>query len=68
MKINKDEIGKVDVMLPILVREQTKIGEYFCNLDHLITLHQLEPYKLILKAIAYRIIDYAESKLLSSIK
>ena len=62
MKINKDEIGKVDVMLPILVREQTKIGEYFRNLDHLITLHQLEPYKLIFKAIAYRIIDYAKSK------
>ena len=68
MKINKDEIGKVDVMLPILVREQTKIGEYFRNLDHLITLHQLEPYKLIFKAIAYRIIDYAKSKPLSSIK
>ena len=62
MKINKDEIGKVDVMLPILVREQTKIGEYFCNLDHLITLHQLEPFQLIFKAIAYRIIDYTKSK------
>ena len=46
MKINKDEIGKVDVMLPILVREQTKIGEYFCNLDHLITLHQSKLEKL----------------------
>ena len=40
MKINKDEIGKVDVMLPTLVEEQTKIGVYFRNLDHLITLHQ----------------------------
>ena len=46
MKINKDEIGKVDVMLPILVREQTKIGEYFRNLDHLITLHQSKLEKL----------------------
>ena len=53
MKINKDEIGKVDVMLPILVREQTKIGEYFCNLDHLITLHQrkLEKLKIIKKSM-----------------
>lgn len=51
MKINKDEIGKVDVMLPILVREQTKIGEYFRNLDHLITLHQSKSFGHILKTI-----------------
>ena len=48
--------------------EQIKIAEYLELLDHLITLHQLEPYKLIFKAIAYRIIDYAKSKPLSSIK
>ena len=42
--------------------EQKKIGELFQILDHLITLHQLEPFKLIFKAIAYRIIDYAKSK------
>ena len=48
--------------------EQICIGKYFESLDNLITLHQLEPYKLIFKAIAYRIIDYAKSKPLSSIK
>ena len=42
--------------------EQIKIAEYLESLDHLITLHQLEPYYLIFKAIAYRIIDYAEYK------
>ena len=42
--------------------EQQKIGRYFSHLDHLITLHQLEPYYRIFKAIAYRIIDYAEYK------
>ena len=62
MKINKDEIGKVDVMLPVSVQEQIKIGEYFRKLNHLITLHQLEPFQLIFKAIAYRIIDYTKSK------
>jgi len=41
MKINKDEIGKVDVMLPTLV-EQQQIGNYFKSLDNLITLHQRE--------------------------
>jgi len=46
MKINKEEIGKVDVMLPISVKEQSKIGEYFRNLDHLITLHQRKYEKL----------------------
>ena len=39
MKINKDEIGKVDVMLPTLV-EQQQIGNYFRFLNNLITLHQ----------------------------
>ena len=44
------------------VDEQREIGLYFCHLDHLITLHQLEPFQLIFKAIAYRIIDYFKSK------
>ena len=39
-KINKDEIGKVDVILPISKSEQEQIGAYFKHLDHLITLHQ----------------------------
>ena len=42
MKINKDEIGKVDVILPTSVEEQAKIGDYFKSLDTLITLHQRE--------------------------
>ena len=42
--------------------EQLNIGNLASSLDHLITLHQLEPYNLIFKAIAYRIIDYAKSK------
>lgn len=40
MKINKDEIGKVDIILPSFAEEQEKIGDYFTLLDHLITLHQ----------------------------
>ena len=39
-KINKDEIGKVDIIFPENTTEQKKIGEYFSNLDNLITLHQ----------------------------
>ena len=42
MKINKDEIGQVDVMLPILADEQDLIGSFFARLDNLITLHQRE--------------------------
>lgn len=42
MKINKDEIGKVSVMLPLSATEQQQIGKYFRSLDHLITLHQCE--------------------------
>ena len=44
------------------IDEQRRIGEYLTHLDNLITLHQLEPYYQIFKAIAYRIIDYAEYK------
>ena len=53
MKINKDEIGKVSVMLPLSATEQQQIGTYFRNLDHLITLHQrkLEKLKIIKKAM-----------------
>ena len=57
-----------DVLLPKSNDEQELVGGFFKSLNHLITLHQLEPYKLIFKAIAYRIIDYAKSKPLSSIK
>ena len=45
-KINKDEIGKVNIILPTSSQEQQLIGEYFRNLDHLITLHQRELEKL----------------------
>ncbi|WKB71550.1 restriction endonuclease subunit S [Ligilactobacillus ruminis] len=39
-KINKDEIGKIDIFITNNDEEQKKIGEYFLNLDHLIALHQ----------------------------
>lgn len=45
-KINKDEIGKVNIILPTSSQEQQLIGEYFRNLDHLITLHQRKCDKL----------------------
>ena len=45
MKINKDEIGQVDVMLPTSEDEQDKIGSFFRNLDSLITLHQRKPFR-----------------------
>jgi len=48
--------------LPKSNDEQELIGGFFKSLDHLITLHQLEPFQMIFKAIAYRIIDYAKSK------
>ena len=40
MKINKDQIGKVDINYPIDPEEQSNIGKLFDNLDNLITLHQ----------------------------
>ena len=46
MKINKDEIGKVDVYIPKNIDEQKKIGKAFKQLDNLITLHQRKCEKL----------------------
>lgn len=39
-KINKDEIGKIDIFITNDDEEQKKIGTYFSTLDKLITLHQ----------------------------
>ena len=56
------DLGEIPVFMSRDLTEQQKIGTCFQSLDHLITLHQLEPYYRIFKAIAYRIIDYAEYK------
>lgn len=55
-------ISEMDILMPTEIDEQKNIADFFTQLDHLITLHQLEPFQLIFKAIAYRIIDYAKSK------
>ena len=62
LNITPNDFFKTMLSIPLNVFEQQKIGNFFKSLDHLITLHQLEPFKLIFKAIAYRIIDYAKSK------
>ena len=33
-------VSETEFMIPRTFEEQDKIGDYFCNLDHLITLHQ----------------------------
>ena len=43
--LNSDNIKNADVLIPD-VTEQEKIGEYFANLDRLITLHQRKYEKL----------------------
>ena len=40
MKINKNQIGQVDILYPINKKEQKEIGNLFDDLDNLITLHQ----------------------------
>ncbi len=67
LNISFQEYTSIFIRCPIR-KEQDKISILIKSIDHLLTLHQLEPYKLIFKAIAYRIIDYAKSKPLSSIK
>ena len=38
--ISKSAMQNTDIVYPKSLNEQKQIGEYFCNLDHLITLHQ----------------------------
>lgn len=38
--ISKSALQDTDMIMPQDIEEQEKIGEYFSNLDHLITLHQ----------------------------
>ncbi|MBF1010739.1 MAG: restriction endonuclease subunit S, partial [Lachnoanaerobaculum sp.] len=60
--VNWTVIREFTYIITTDIEEQGKIARFFITLDHLITLHQLEPFQLIFKAIAYRIIDYAKSK------
>lgn len=50
--LNKELVGGTTVAFPMM-EEQIKIGEYFANLDNLITLHQrkLEKLKYIKKSL-----------------
>ena len=62
LNIAPNDFFETILSIPLNVSEQKKVGDFFMSLDRLITLHQLEPFQLIFKAIAYRIIDYAKSK------
>ena len=44
--VNKTTFGETEIQVPSELAEQQKIGAYFRNLDHLITLHQRELEKL----------------------
>ena len=46
-KINKDDIGKINIFITNNDEEQKKIGAYFSSLDHLITLHQCKCHLLL---------------------
>ena len=40
VEVSGKQMGNMELMMPKTMSEQQKIGEYFANLDHLITLHQ----------------------------
>ena len=41
-RISRGNLSGIDIPIPSTIEEQWKIGEFFSNLDHLITLHQRE--------------------------
>ena len=60
--ITIEDIRNMELIFPEKKEEKICISTFFSSFNHLITLHQLEPFQLIFKAIAYRIIDYTKSK------
>lgn len=50
--INSDNIKEAVIKIPQDIKEQDKIGEYFFNIDRLITLHHRKR-KIIVKIVAY---------------
>lgn len=52
-KFNKTELKGIELILPSKLEEQTKIGDYFANLDNLIILHQrkCDEYKELKKGL-----------------
>lgn len=52
-KINKDEIGKVDIFLPKLEVERKQVGVFFHDLDHRITFRQRKLEKMRAIKAAY---------------
>ena len=53
VEVSGKQMANMNLLLPKSIEEQQKIGEYFSNLDHLITLHQrkLDKLKTIKKAM-----------------
>ena len=45
--IKSEDINRAEFMMPRDIDEQDRIGEYFCNLNHIITLHQRKYDKLV---------------------
>ncbi len=43
-RISRKNLSKIDIPVPHIFAEQQKIGEYFSNLDRLITLHQRKDF------------------------
>ena len=61
---NATDVENIDVFLPVDMEEQKQIGDFFRNLDHLITLHQRECEKLqnIKKSMLEKMFPTSKSK------
>ncbi len=46
VEVSAKQMAAMNILLPPTINEQKKIGAYFSNLDHLITLHQRKYYIL----------------------
>ena len=46
-KLMNNVMANIEIMIPTQAEERDKMSEFFCNLDHLITLHQRKSQKFL---------------------
>jgi Restriction endonuclease S subunits len=54
VNLNSDLVKNQDILLPSR-EEQAKIGEFFTQIDSLITLHQREPWANVIVSLSLKV-------------
>ena len=53
VEVSGKQMANMELMMPMTIQEQQKIGAYFSKLDHLITLHQRKSHSPSTKSLLF---------------